>query len=135
MQVYCTVLIYLSVIIKENDMDTTERTEFATTFQLHVDAIAWDLINNQTALCAIQPADIAALLDLCPEQDVWMYEPALEEDSSEVVATFRLIASDGTIFHMACRLTENSEVKEWIGPHDLILPARDLHAVRHSIAA
>ena len=116
-------------------MDTIKSNEFATTFQLHVDALAWDLIHNQSSLAVLTPGEIADLLDLCPGQNVWMYEPVPEDESEDVRATFRLVASDGTTFHMACRLTSDSEIKEWIGPHDIILPVRDLDTTRHSMAA
>ena len=88
--------------------------------QERIDSIAFDLSKNNGKFYDHSPETLAGLLDLCPEQDVWMYEPDPSDlDASNLFATFRLVANNGTIFHMSCLLSEDSEVLEWIGPHDM----------------
>jgi len=88
--------------------------------QERIDSIAFDLSKNNGKFYDHSPETLAGLLDLCPEQDVWMYEPDPSDlDASNIFATFRLVANNGMIFHMSCLMNEDSEVLEWIGPHDI----------------
>ncbi|NND31576.1 MAG: hypothetical protein HKN76_03225 [Saprospiraceae bacterium] len=91
--------------------------------QERIDSIAFDLFRNKGSFFD-HPADVlAGLLDLCPEQNVWMYEPDPSDPESILTyATFRMLATNGTSFHMSCLLNDQSEVLEWIGPHDMIIP-------------
>jgi hypothetical protein len=104
--------------------------------QERIDSIAFDLFKTKGAFFD-HPAEIlAGLLDLCPEQDVWMYEPDPSDlENNHTYATFRLIATNGTTFHMSCLLNRESEILEWIGPHDLSIPASFKPAVAQAIAA
>ena len=104
--------------------------------QERIDSVAFDLFKNQGAFFD-HPAEIlAGLLDLCPEQDVWMYEPDPSDvESNLTYATFRLIATNGTTFHMSCLLNNDSEILEWIGPHDLSIPASFKPAAVQALAA
>ena len=87
--------------------------------QQRIDSIAFDLCKSGGKFFDLNPEIIAGLLDLCPEQDVWLYEPdPTDPDAGLTYATFRLQATNGTIFHMSCLLNDQSEVLEWIGPHD-----------------
>lgn len=91
--------------------------------QERIDSVAFDLFRNGGKFFDHTPEILAGILDLCPEQEVWMYEPDPTDPESRLTyATFRLQASNGTTFHMSCLLNEHSEVLEWIGPHDVILP-------------
>jgi hypothetical protein len=73
--------------------------------------------NNSPTL---NPDWYAEALDICIDQDVWLYEPDFSDPYHQMVfANFRLEATDGTQFHIACRLDENSQVLEWIGPFDI----------------
>jgi hypothetical protein len=84
-----------------------------------IDYIALDLKKNLGLFSDVSAGDLAYILDLCPEQEVWMYEPDFDDPKNElVIATYRLTASDGSIFHMSCRMTPTSEVLEWAGPFD-----------------
>ena len=88
--------------------------------QERINAIAAELCQSNGVCQDHTPASLAELLDLCPEQDVWMYE-ADPSDSSEtrMYATFRMVATNGILFHMSCLINQDSEVLEWIGPYDL----------------
>lgn len=91
--------------------------------QERIDSVAFDLYKNGGNFFDLTPALLAGLLDLYPEQDVWMYEPDPSDLESKLTyATFRLQASNGSTFHMSCLLNEHSEVLEWIGPHDISFP-------------
>lgn len=91
--------------------------------QERINSIAFDLLKNDGKFFDHTPELLAGLLDLCPEQDVWMYEPDPSDPEEKLTyATFRLESSHGTIFHMSCLLTQHSEVLEWIGPHDIKFP-------------
>ena len=90
-----------------------------TTEQI-IDYIALDLKKNLGLFTNVSAVDMAHALDLCPEQEVWMYEPDFDDPREElVIATFRFTASDGTVFHMSCRMTPNSEIMDWAGPFDV----------------
>ena len=91
--------------------------------QERIDSIAFDLFRNKGTFFD-HPADVlAGLLELCPEQDVWIYEPDPSDPHGVLTyATFRLIATNGSSFHMSCLLNDHSEVLEWIGPHDFSTP-------------
>ncbi|MBK8502154.1 MAG: hypothetical protein IPL46_08080 [Saprospiraceae bacterium] len=91
--------------------------------QERIDSVAFDLCNRGGKFFDFAPEILARLLDLCPEQDVWLYEPdPTDPDARLTYATFRIQATNGTIFHMSCLLNDQSEVLEWIGPHDFQLP-------------
>ncbi len=88
--------------------------------QQMIDAIAWDLKRNNGLFYESSGEALAELLGLCPEQNVWMYEPDPSDPVSEIVfATFRLHASEGTTFHITCKLDPAGNILEWIGPHDI----------------
>ncbi|MDH3246525.1 MAG: hypothetical protein OEM26_18035 [Saprospiraceae bacterium] len=85
-----------------------------------IDYVALDLKKNLGLFSDVSAEVLADALDLCPEQEVWMYEPDFDDPKDElVIATYRLTASDGTIFHMGCRMTPTSELKGWTGPFDV----------------
>ncbi len=85
-----------------------------------IDCITLDLKKNLGLFSDASPEVLANALDLCPEQEVWMYEPDFDDPKDElVIATYRLTASDGSIFHMSCRMTPTSEMLEWAGPFDV----------------
>ncbi len=91
--------------------------------QMHIDAIANDLMADRSVSALPSAEVLAQLLDLCPEQDVWMYEPdPADADPALVFATFRLQSSRGVVFHMGCQLSSDSQVLEWIGPFDISVP-------------
>ena len=86
-----------------------------------IDAIAWDLKSNNGIFFERSAEGLADLLGLCPEQDVWMYEPDTSDpDDQTVFATFRLHASTGITFHLSCKVDQMGNVLEWFGPHDII---------------
>lgn len=90
--------------------------------QERIDAIAAEYTHHDQVK-EFSPAMLADLLDLCPEQNVWMFEPDPSDPEGNLTyATFRLFASNGTVFHMSCLLNEVSEILEWIGPHDVSAP-------------
>ncbi len=90
--------------------------------QTMIDAVAQNLELNHGIYVGESPAELAELLDLCPEQDVWMYEPdPADPEGGLVFATFRLQASYGTRFHMSCSLDVDGQIGEWIGPHDITI--------------
>ncbi len=85
-----------------------------------IDAVAWDLRSNNGIFFERSAESLAELLDLCPEQNVWMYEPDPSDPDEEVVfATFRLHASNGITFHLSCKVDKQGKVLEWFGPHDI----------------
>lgn len=95
----------------------------AINIQERIDSVAVDLFQSGGNFFDHTPEVLAGLLDLCPEQGVWMYEPdPSDPDSRLTYATFRLQATNGTTFHMSCLLNNESEVLEWIGPHDIEFP-------------
>ena len=104
--------------------------------QDRIDSVAFDLFRNGGKFFDLSPEILAGILDLCPEQNVWMYEPDPTDPESKLTyATFRLQASNGTTFHMSCLLNESSEVLEWIGPHDVIFPKTYTPAQIQALAA
>ena len=108
----------------------------ANHIQERIDSVAFDLFRNSGRFFDHTPSVLAGLLDICPEQDVWMYEPDLRDpDAGLTYATFRLQATNGTIFHMSCLLNDQSEVLEWIGPHDIKLAKTYKAASVQAIAA
>ena len=108
----------------------------ANHIQERIDSVAFDLCKRGGKFFDFTPEILAGLLDLCPEQNVWMYEPDLSDtDAGLTYATFRIQATNGTIFHMSCLLNDQSEVLEWIGPHDLKLPKTFEPASVQAIAA
>ncbi|MDH3649021.1 MAG: hypothetical protein OEQ53_05020 [Saprospiraceae bacterium] len=85
-----------------------------------LDLIAFDLKKNLNLFSRIPSQTLADLLELYPEQDVWMFEPDYDDQNEQIVfAAFRLEASDGTVFFMRCRLSDTSEVLDWTGPCDI----------------
>jgi hypothetical protein len=108
----------------------------ANHIQERIDSVAFDLCRRGGKFFDFSPEILAGLLDLCPEQDVWLYEPdPTDPDAGLTYATFRIQATNGTIFHMSCLLNDQSEVLEWIGPHDLKLPKTFEPASVQAIAA
>lgn len=104
--------------------------------QVHIDLIAQD-ITDSVALQSLPSADIlSGLLELCPEQDVWMYEPCADDfESTSVQAIFRLHSSRGIIFHMSCKIDENGNSSEWIGPYDITIPRVQTPGLGKALAA
>ncbi|MCB0688213.1 MAG: hypothetical protein KDC53_16865 [Saprospiraceae bacterium] len=93
--------------------------------QERIDTVALDLIKDGGNFFDHSAEILADFLDLCPEQNVWMYEPDPSDPEAQLTyATFRLQASNGTTFHMSCLLNDHSEVLEWIGPHDVRFPEK-----------
>ena len=104
--------------------------------QTQIDLIAKDLMHPASQAALPSPELCASLLDLCPEQDVWMYEPDPSDPAGEIVfATFLLQSSRGIIFHMSCQLAGHGEILEWIGPFDVITPQGKALAVVRALAA
>jgi len=100
-----------------------------------IDAIAWDLKSNNGIFFERSAEGLADLLGLCPEQDVWMYEPDPNDlDDQNVFATFRLHASNGITFHLSCKVDHQGNVLEWFGPHD-ISGMEDIQELRRHRAA
>ena len=90
--------------------------------QEKIDFIAFDLSQKAEIIQMLAPAKLAELLEILPEQDVWMYEPDPSDPESKLIfATHRLIASDGTIFHISCQINREGQPLEWIGPYDVKL--------------
>ena len=117
-------------------MEVKANINQGTRAQELIDAVALNLESNQGLYIGESPAELADLLDLCPEQDVWMYEPDTSNPESDMVfATFRLQASYGTTFHMSCALTDTGEVLEWIGPYDVTIKRLDQVQVYSGVAA
>jgi hypothetical protein len=115
----CTVIILLCII----KLNRTIMQESIQKTQERIDAVVFDLLINEGKFFDHSPEILAGLLDLCPDQDVWMYEPdPIDPDGGLTLATFRLQATNGALFHMSCLLNRHSEVLEWIGPHDILVP-------------
>ena len=107
-----------------------------TLTQQNIDLIAQDLQHPHARLHLLQASILAALLELHPEQDVWMYEPVLHDpEATAVQATFRLHSSRGVIFHMSCILDVNGNASEWIGPHNVLIPSTSKPSVHKAMAA
>ncbi|NND07799.1 MAG: hypothetical protein HKN87_15590 [Saprospiraceae bacterium] len=85
-----------------------------------IDAIAWDLKSNNGIFFERSAKGLAEILGLCPEQNVWLYEPDPNDPTEEMVfATFRLHATSDVTFHLSCKVDRQGNVLEWIGPHDI----------------
>ena len=79
-------------------METTSMINYAQ--QDFIDLIAKDLA-SPTGKASLPAADILAdLIGICAEQDVWWYEPAPDGKEGDVLATYRLLSSDGVLFHL-----------------------------------
>ncbi len=110
-------------------------TELPTS-QLHIDLVAQDLCDAEATSALPAPSLLAELLDLCPEQNVWMYEPdPLDPDSDVVNAIFRLQATRGITFHMSCLLHSNGSILAWTGPYDISIPKSTEPTLLNAIAA
>ncbi|MCB0665444.1 MAG: hypothetical protein KDC80_06460 [Saprospiraceae bacterium] len=104
--------------------------------QERIDSIAYDLFCAGGKFFDYAPEILAGLLDLRPEQNVWMYEPDPDDpESNRTYATFKLQASNGTTFHMSCLLNRSSEILEWIGPYDVVFPKSHKPVVLPAMAA
>ncbi len=99
--------------------------------QDRIDSLAYDLQNNRGR--HFDPATLADLLDLCPAQNVWMYEP--DPLTDHIFATFKLEATNGSLFFMGCLLNTDNEVLEWIGPFDLVPPSKLVSVQQSALAA
>ncbi len=97
--------------LRINAMSNETLSSTETSKQELIDAIALDLKVNQGINTGESAEELADLLDLCPEQDVWIYEPnPIDPESDTVFATFRLQDTYGTIFHISCEMTDVGEV-------------------------
>ena len=100
------------------------------TKQEQIDFVA-SILSSELDTSKFSPEWYAEQLDICVDQDVWLYEPDFSDHNQQMVfATYRLESSDGTRFHIACRLDGNSQILEWIGPFDITImrPARKSHS-------
>ncbi len=104
--------------------------------QHYIDALALDLLEGNDVQHEWSPESIASVLELCPEQDAWLYEPLPSDPTqSTCMAIFRFQATNGVIFHMQCLISHDSEVLRWIGPADLQVPEDLLTPALHVMAA
>ncbi len=104
--------------------------------QRNIDLVAQDLLNAESRF-ALPSADLLAeLLELRPEQNVWMYEPDCDESGQNLVkATFRLHASTGIVFHISCQIDDHGNALGWMEPHDIVVPAVNQPTVKKALAA